>query len=166
MPTCNVHADIQHRVESYTIHMILAHRLRIISKSHNFLFGINIILLHSLHGHSSPVRVSTLLFLFLLCCISSLGQRGLLHNQSRLLGVALASRGNSVSPPRTSNKKLQGQSAVSTRHPTLQHPLEKHVSSSQELHPMRNFLLMHLQEPDFFWFTSDTFHKRPLSSKY
>jgi hypothetical protein len=28
-------------------------------------------------------------------------------------------------PPRTSNEKLNGQSAVSTRLPTLQHPLEK-----------------------------------------
>ncbi len=37
-------------------------------------------LLPSLDSHSSMVRVGTLLFLFLLCSISSLGPRGLLHN--------------------------------------------------------------------------------------
>ena len=36
------------------------------------------------------------------------------------------------------------------RLPTLQHPLEKQVTSSQELRSMRNFLHTHLQEPDFF----------------
>jgi hypothetical protein len=75
-------SDLQDRVESYTIHMILARRLRIIYKAYNFLFGMNIMLLHSLDRHSSPVRVGTLLFHFSLCCISSLGQKGLLHNQS------------------------------------------------------------------------------------
>ncbi len=30
--------------------------------------------------------------------------------------------------------------------------------------PTRNFLQTHLQEPDFFWFTSDAFLKRPISS--
>ncbi len=32
------------------------------------------------------------------------------------------------------------------------------------LRPMRNFLQMHLQEPDLFWFTSDVFLKRPILS--
>jgi hypothetical protein len=31
---------------------------------------------------------------------------------------------------------------------------------------MRNFLQMHLQEPDFFWFTSNAVLKRPISLKY
>jgi hypothetical protein len=29
---------------------------------------------------------------------------------------------------------------------------------------MRDFLQTHLQEPDFFWFTSDAFLKRPILS--
>ncbi len=93
-----------------------------------------------------------LLFLFLLCCIPSSGQKGLLHNWLILviqyyLGWPLC-LGETL-PLRTSNKNLQGQSAVSTRHPTSQHPLEKEVMSSQELRPTRNFLQTHLQEPDF-----------------
>jgi hypothetical protein len=36
-------------------------------------------------------------------------------------------------------------------------PQEYKVTSSQELHPMRNFLRVYIQEPDFFWFTID-FH--------
>jgi hypothetical protein len=68
---------------------------------------------------------------------------------------------------RTSNKKLNGQSAVSTRLPTLQHPLEKQVTSLQELHPTRNFLQTHLQEPEFsFWFTSNAFLSRLVLLKY
>ncbi len=31
---------------------------------------------------------------------------------------------------------------------------------------MRDFLQMHIQEPVFFWFTSDVFLKRPVSFKY
>jgi hypothetical protein len=75
VPTSNVHSDVQDRVESYTIHMIFARRLRIISKAHNFQFGINIILLHSPDSHSSQVRVGMLHFPFLLCRISSLGRK-------------------------------------------------------------------------------------------
>ncbi len=52
------------------------------------------------------------------------------------------------------------------RLPTLQHPLEKQVTSLQELHPTRDFLQTHLQEPDFFWFTSNAFLKRPILLKY
>jgi hypothetical protein len=69
-------------------------------------------------------------------------------------------------PLRTSNKKLNGQSAVSTRLPTLQHPLEKQVTSLQELCLMHDFLQTHLQEPGFFWFTSNAFVKRPILLKY
>ncbi len=71
-----------------------------------------------------------------------------------------------ILPPRTSSKKLNGQSAISTRLPTLQHPLEKQVTSSQELHSTGDFLHMHLHEPDFFWFTSNGFFKRPVLLKY
>jgi hypothetical protein len=69
-------------------------------------------------------------------------------------------------PPRTSNKKLQGQSAVSMRHPTSQHLLEKQVTSLQELRPMCNFLQTHLKKPELFWFTSDAFLKRPILLTY
>jgi hypothetical protein len=57
-------------------------------------------------------------------------------------------------------------SAVSTRLPTLQHLLEKQVTSLQELRPMRDFLQTHLQEPDFYWFASNGFLKRPVLFKY
>ncbi len=53
-------------------------------------------------------------------------------------------------PLRTSNEKLTGWSAVSTRLPTLQHLLEKQVSSLQELCSTSDFLQTHLQESDFF----------------
>ena len=58
-----------------------------------------------------PSRISMLLFLFLSCCISSLGKRAystiLQYSQYMTTGVNLASRGNSAS------KKLQGQEALS-----------------------------------------------------
>jgi hypothetical protein len=69
-------------------------------------------------------------------------------------------------PLRTSKEKLNGQSAVSTRLPTLQHPLEKQVTSLRELRPTRDFLQTHLQEPDCFWFTSNVFLKRPILLNY
>ncbi len=77
--------------------------------------------------------------------------------------MTLASRGNSGSENlhwETSRPK----SSVTTRQPTLQQLLEKWVTSSQELRPMSDFLKMHLWEPDFFWFTSDVFLKRNVSS--
>ncbi len=73
-------------------------------------FGINIILLYSLDSHSSPVRVGTLLFLFLLWCISSWGKKGILHHNWSIqviqddLGWPLHKE--ETLPPRTSNKKL------------------------------------------------------------
>ncbi len=105
-----------------------------------------------------------LLFLFSLCCISGLGKRGLLHNCTipgrNQVEVTLASRGNSAS--KNLQQEIQGQSAVSTRHPTLQHPLVKQVTSSQELHSTCNFLQMHLQEPEIFlvheWCVSQETH--------
>ncbi len=69
-------------------------------------------------------------------------------------------------PPRTSNEKLNGQSPVSMRLPTSQHPLEKQMTSSWELCPTRDFLQMHQQEPVFFWLTSNAFLKRPVLWKY
>jgi hypothetical protein len=63
-------------------------------------------------------------------------------------------------PPRTSNEKLDGRSAVSTRLPTSRHLLEKQVTSLWELRPMHDSLLTHLQEPYLFWFTSNAFLKR------
>ena len=67
---------------------------------------------------------------------------------------------------RTSNEKLNSQSAVSTRLPTMQQPLEKQVTSSQELRSMHGFHQTHLHEPELFWFTSNAVLKRPISLKY
>ncbi len=67
----------------------------------------------------------------------------------RLLRVTLASRGNSTSE-NFQQETSRPRSAVSTRQPTLQHPLEKQVMSLQELCPMHDFLQRHLQEPGFF----------------
>ncbi len=66
-------------------------------------------------------------------------------------------------PPRTSNKKLNSQRAVSTRLSTLQNPLEKRVTSLQELRSTCDFLQTHLQESEFFGFTSNAFLKRSVS---
>jgi hypothetical protein len=58
-------------------------------------------------------------------------------------------------PPRTFHAKLNGQSAVSTRRPTtLQHPLEKQVTS------LRTYKNQNV------WFTSNAFLQRPVLSKY
>ncbi len=56
---------------------------------------------------------------------------------------------------------LWGQSAVSMRLPTLQHPLENKVMSSRELRPMRDFLQTHQQEPDFFGSRVTVFSRDP-----
>jgi hypothetical protein len=108
VPTPNVHSDVWDHVESYTINMLLACRLKI-----TFIFSLKIIisflvqlqhlLLPSLIVTSSQVRVGTPLPL-LSCCICGLGPDGLLHNHTipvwspgNLLRVTLASRGNSAS---------------------------------------------------------------------
>jgi hypothetical protein len=108
VPIPNVHSDVWDRVESYTIYMLLACRLKI-----TFTFSLKLIIsflvqqknlpLPSLIVTSSQVRVGTFLPL-LSCCISGLGQKGLLHNctilvwsPGNLLRVTLASRGNSAS---------------------------------------------------------------------
>ncbi len=121
---------------------------------------------------SSQVRVGMPLPLRS-CCISGLGPEGLLHNRTILVWSPGTTQGDpcvfigETLPPRTSHEKLNGQSAVSTRLPTtLQHPLEKQVTSLRELHSTHDFLQMHLQEPDFFWFTSNAFLKRPVLLKY
>ncbi len=85
VPTLNVCLDILDHVESYAISMLLACRLKITFTSSlkliiSLLVSTYYYLLPSLDSHSSPVRGSTLLFLFSLCCISGLGPRGLLHN--------------------------------------------------------------------------------------
>jgi hypothetical protein len=43
----------------------------------------------------------------------------------------------------------------------LQHPLEKQVTSLQELCPMHDFLQTHLQEPDFFGSQVTVFSRDP-----
>ncbi len=82
VPTPNVHSDTWDHVESYAICMLLAWSLKITFTSRleliiSFLVSTYYSLLPSLDSHSSLVRVGTLLFLFLLCCISRLGPRGL-----------------------------------------------------------------------------------------
>jgi hypothetical protein len=71
-------------VESYAIRMLLTRRLRItftpsLKLIISFLVSTHYYLSPSLDSHSSVVRVGMLLFLFLLCCISRLGPRGLLN---------------------------------------------------------------------------------------
>ncbi len=93
-------------------------------------------LLPSLIVTSSQVGVDTPLPL-LSCCISGLGPEGLRHNRmipvvspSTIGGDPCVFLGETL-PTRTSNEKLNGRIAVSTRHPTTsQHPLEKQVTSS------------------------------------
>jgi hypothetical protein len=100
VPTLSVRSDVWDHVESYTICMLLAHSLKITFTSSlkliiSFLVSTYYSLLPSLDSHSSLVRVGTLLFLFLLCCISSLRPRGLLHNptipgRNLVTGVVIA----------------------------------------------------------------------------
>ncbi len=83
MPTPNVCLDIWDCVESYVMHMFLACGLKIIFTSScklilSFWCNYNTIFSSLLIVTSSPVRVGMPLPL-LLCCISSLGQKGLLH---------------------------------------------------------------------------------------
>ncbi len=117
--------------------------------------------LPSLIVTSSQVRVGMPLPLPL-CCIPGLGPKGLGHNRPIsskpsgifLLRVTLAS--GETPPPRTFHAKLHGQSAVSTRRPTMpQHPLEKQVTSSRTY-----------KDQNFFGFTSDLFLRRPISIQY
>jgi hypothetical protein len=83
VPTPNVHSDVWDCVESYTIHMLLACRLKItftfsLKLIISFLVQLQHLLLPSLIVTSSQVRVGVLLPL-LSCCISCLGPEGLLQ---------------------------------------------------------------------------------------
>ncbi len=76
----NVHSDLWDCVEFYAIHMIFARRLKITFTSNLKLIKSILVLLcnpffPSLDSHFSQVRISMLLFLFLLCCIPSLGKK-------------------------------------------------------------------------------------------
>ncbi len=64
VPTLNVHLDVWDHVESYTIHMLLACRLKItftfsLGLIISFLVQLQHLLFHSLIVTSSPVRVGT-----------------------------------------------------------------------------------------------------------
>ncbi len=92
--------------------------IRIISKSHKIHFGATMQpLFPSLDGHISQGRVSKLLFLFLLRCISSLDRRAyciiksILVIQDYILGWPL--HPGETLPMRTSTKKYQGQEVLS-----------------------------------------------------
>ncbi len=90
-PTLNVRSDIFNCVESYVVHMLLACRLKIIPTSSLKL--IISVLVSSYYYYyllySSPARVGMLLFLFLLCCISGLGPKGLLQTHSMGMGCCV-----------------------------------------------------------------------------
>ena len=131
-------------------------QIRISLQSHQIHFGSTMLpLFPSFNSHFSQVVISTLLFLFLSCCISSLGKRAystmVQYQQSSVTPVVLDYQGDPCVQgklclrgiPRTS-------SAVSTRHPTSQHPGEYKVTSLQNLRPTREFLQTHLQEPEIF----------------
>jgi hypothetical protein len=83
VPTPNVHSDVWNRVESYTIYMLLAGRLKITFTFNlkliiSFLIQLQHLLLSSLLVTSSQVRVGMPLPVWS-CCISGLGPEGLLH---------------------------------------------------------------------------------------
>jgi hypothetical protein len=86
VPTPNVHLDVWDCVESYTIHMLLACRLKItftfsLKLILSFLVQLQHLLLTSLLVTSSQVRVGMPLP-FLSCCISGLEPEGLLHSNN------------------------------------------------------------------------------------
>ncbi len=97
-----------------------------------------------------------------LCCISGLGLKGLLHNRTIPVNLPVSSYlGWPLHPGKlclweTFQAKFYGQNAVSTRRPTtLQHPLEKQVTSSRTY-----------KNQIFFWFMSNALLRRPLSIQY
>ncbi len=153
--------SIWDHVGFYTIHTFLdpsvESQFRIISKFYNFLSGTtttssitfsNILFFSGQSWHASSCSI--VLYLWL----GARRPTAQSYNSSSVswyyLGWPLRLlRGNSASENLPC--KVNGQSAVSTRCPTLlQHLLEKQVTSLQELHSTRDFLHMHLQEPDFF----------------
>jgi hypothetical protein len=84
VPTPNVHSDVWDHVESYRVHMLLAHRLKItftlsLKLIMSFLAQLQHLLFHSLIVTSSLVRVGTPLPLQS-CCISGLREKDLLQN--------------------------------------------------------------------------------------
>ncbi len=103
------------------------------------------------------------------CCISSLGQKGLLHNRTipsnpRRLRVTLASRGNSAS--KNLQQDTQWPKCCLYESPYVAALLEKHVTPLQELCFTHDFLQTYLQEQEYFWFTSNAFLMRPVLLKY
>ncbi len=86
VPTPNVHSDVWDHVESYTIHMLLARRLKItftfsLKLIISFLVQLQHLLFHSLIVTNSQFRVGTPLPLRS-CCVSGMGQKCLLHNRT------------------------------------------------------------------------------------
>ncbi len=105
MPTPNVHSDVWNCIESYTIYMLLACRLKITFTFNlkliiSFLVQLQHLLLPSLIVTSSQVRVGTL-FLFNHAVSLAWGQKAyytiVRFRVVFLLRVTLASRGNSAS---------------------------------------------------------------------
>ncbi len=86
------------------------------------------------------------------CAVSRLGKRPTALSIDSSTGVTHASRGNSAS-------KFQGLKFCLSKTPYKQHPQRStKVTSSWILHPTRDFLQMHLQEPEILFFCSRVTH--------
>ncbi len=150
VPTTNVHSDVWDCVESYTICMLLACRLKI-----TFTFSLKLIisfleqlqhdLLPSLIVTSSQVRVGMPLPL-LSCCISGLGPEGLRHNRTIPVVSPGATRGWPL-------RLLRGNSAYENLQQETQWPnCCLYETPYYVAAPVREtgVVIAHLQEPDFF----------------
>jgi hypothetical protein len=141
----------------YRIHTFLdpsvESQFRIISKSHNFLFGTTTITFSNSHFFSGKSwhtsSPSIVLYLWLGARRPTAQSYDPVVSPGTTWGDPCILLGETL-PPITLHVKLNGQSAVSMRRPTIsQHPLEKQVTSSRTL-----------QEPEFFcsqvtWFSRD-----------
>jgi hypothetical protein len=161
-PPQSFERSIWDHVGFYTIHTFLGpsveSQFRIISKSYNCLFGttttqsVTFFTSHFFSGqsrHASSSSIVLYLWLGARRPTAQLYNSGMVSQEPTLGDPCVIGE---TLPPRTSNKKLNSRSAVSTTPTMSQHPLEKQVTSSQELQSTRKFLQMHLQEPDFFLF--------------
>jgi hypothetical protein len=172
VPTPNAHLDIWDHVESYVICMLLACRLKIT-------FTLSLKLMNSFLVSTTPSFLSLDCHFFsgqswhmplplLSCCISSLGQKGLLHNHTNasypgLLRVTLASRGNSAS--KNLQQETQWPKCYLYEAPYIAAPIRETGDTTA-----RTPLYVRLStgtpiRASFFWFTSNAFLKRPILLK-
>ncbi len=175
VPTPNVHLDVWDCVESYTIHMLLACRLKItftfcLKLIISFLVQLQHLLFHSPIVTPSLVRVGMPLPLQL-CCISGLGQKGLLHNRmipvwtpGNLVRATLASRGNSAS--KNLQQETQQPKCCLYKTPFVAAPVRETGDVIARTPPYAQLPTHTPKRARFFWFTSKGFLKRPISLKY